>query len=87
MLSHIPARFVRRPARFALVGDGELQVELDFGKTSTRRRLAEMAARRLASVIAWQDDLGIPVMPVSAGEDSLDQLRTLLGRAAEMRRR
>jgi len=70
-----------------VVGDGELQVELELGKASTRRRLAEMADRRLASVMAWQDNLGIPVMPVSAGEDSLDQLRTLLGRAAEMRRR
>jgi uncharacterized protein (DUF58 family) len=70
-----------------VVGDGELQVELELGKASTRRRLADMADKRLASVMAWQDDLGIPVMPVSAGEDSLDQLRTLLGRAAEMRRR
>jgi len=26
-------------------------------------------------------------MPISAGEDSLDQVRTLLGRAAEARRR
>jgi len=70
-----------------VVGDGELQVELELGKASTRRRLTDMADKRLASVMAWQDDLGIPVMPVSAGEDSLDQLRTLLGRAAEMRRR
>jgi len=69
-----------------VVGDGELQVELDVGKVSTRRRLAEMADRRLASVMAWQDDLGVPVMPVSAGEDSLDQVRTLLGRAAQARR-
>ncbi len=69
-----------------VVGDGELQVELDVGKASTRRRLAEMADRRLASVMAWQDDLGVPVMPVSAGDDALDQVRTLLGRAAHARR-
>ncbi|MEE8525526.1 MAG: DUF58 domain-containing protein [Thermoanaerobaculia bacterium] len=70
-----------------VVSDGELQVELDVGKASTRRRLAEMADRRLSSVMAWQDDLGVPVMPVSAGEDSLDQVRTLLGRAAARTRR
>jgi hypothetical protein len=70
-----------------VVSDGELQFELDVGKASTRRRVAEMADRRLSSVMAWQDELGIPVMPISAGEDSLDQVRTLLGRAAEARRR
>ncbi|UCF69658.1 MAG: DUF58 domain-containing protein [Acidobacteriota bacterium] len=65
-----------------VVSDGELQVELDVGKASTRRRLAEMADERLASVMAWQDELGVPVMPISAGEDSLDQVRKLLGQAA-----
>ncbi len=69
-----------------VVGDGELQVEVDLGRASTRRRLAELADRRLASVMVWQSDLGIPVMPISAGEDSLDQVRTLLGRAAGTRR-
>ena len=69
-----------------VVGDGELQVELDVGKASTRRRLQEMADQRLASVMAWQDDLGVAVLPVSAGEDSLDQMRTLLGRATQARR-
>ena len=70
-----------------VVSDSELQFELDVGKAATRRRLAEMADRRLSSVMAWQDELGIPVMPISAGEDSLDQVRTLLGRAAQTRRR
>ncbi len=68
-----------------VVSDGELQFELDVGKASTRRRLIEMADQRLSSVMAWQDDLGVPVMPVSTGEDSLDQVRTLLGRAASGR--
>jgi len=76
------------PSRGRLVvSDGELQVELNVGKALTRRRLAEMADRRLASVMAWQEELGIPVMPVSTAEDSLDQVRTLLGRAAGTRRR
>lgn len=69
-----------------VVSEGELQVELDLGKASIRKRLAEMADRRLSSVMAWQDDLGVPVMPISAGEDSLDQVRTLLGRASQARR-
>ncbi len=68
-----------------VVGDGELQIELDTGKAATRRRVIEIASRRLASVMAWQDDLGIPVLPVSAGEDALDQVRILLGRAVQTR--
>ncbi len=76
------------PSRGRLVvSDGELQVELGADKASTRRRLAEIAERRLASVMAWRDDLGIPVMPISTAGDSLDQVRTLLGRAAGTRRR
>jgi uncharacterized protein (DUF58 family) len=70
-----------------VVSDGELQFELDIGKASTRRRVVEMADRRLASVMAWQEKLAVPVMPISAGEDSLDQVRTLLGRVAEASRR
>jgi uncharacterized protein (DUF58 family) len=70
-----------------VVSDGEMQVELDAGKASTRRRVIEIAGRRLASVMAWQDDLGIPVLPISAGEDSLDQVRVLLGQAVQARGR
>ena len=83
---HDPSSTEIPAAARLVVGDGELQVELDAGKGSTRRKLAELADRRLASVMAWQDQLGVPVMPVSAGEDSLDQLRTLLGRSVQARR-
>jgi len=69
-----------------VVGDGELQVEMDMGNASTRRRLADMVDQRIAAVMAWQNELGIPVLPISAGEDSLDQIRVMLGRAAQARR-
>jgi len=76
-----PAR-TQLPDRGRLVvSDGELHVELDVGKASTRRRLMEMADERLASVMAWQRDLGVPVLPLSTGEDVLEQARRLLGHA------
>jgi len=62
-----------------VVSDGELHVEVDLAKASTRRRLQDMADARLASVMAWQRDLAVPVLPLSTGEDVLEQARRLLG--------
>ncbi len=62
-----------------VVSDGELHVEVDLGKASTRARLQDMADARLASVMAWQRDLAVPVLPLSTGEDVLEQTRRLLG--------
>jgi uncharacterized protein (DUF58 family) len=69
-----------------MVSDGELQIELDLGKESTRQRVIEMADKRLASVMAWQSELGVPVMPISTASDSLDQVQTLIGGARRARR-
>ena len=65
-----------------VVSDGELQIEIDLGKKSSRRRLLDFAEGRLASVMAWQRKIGVPVMPMSTAEDVMDQARRLLGRAA-----
>ena len=62
-----------------VVSNGEIQVEIDFGKGSTRRRLMDMADDRLASVMAWQPDLAVPVLPLSTGEDVMEQARRLMG--------
>ena len=65
--------------RRVVVSQGELQIELQFGNRSTRRRVADFADRRLARVTAWERDLKIPVLPVSAERDSVEQLREMLG--------
>ena len=65
-----------------VVSDGEVQIEIDLGKKSSRRRLLDFAEGRLASVMAWQQEIGVPVMPISTAEDVMDQMRSLLGRAA-----
>ena len=62
-----------------VVSDGELQAEIDTGDRAAHRRLAAMAKGRLATVIDWQRSLGIPVLPLSAAEATLPQMRRLMG--------
>ena len=45
------------------------------------RQLIDFAARRRASAMPWTPELDAPVLPVSAGADSLGQMHRLLGRA------
>ena len=69
-----------------VVSSGELQIELDLVQASTRRRITEFTDRRLKTVLAWQEKLGVPVIPVSTEGDSLEQVRHLLGGAARGQR-
>jgi uncharacterized protein (DUF58 family) len=64
-----------------VVSDGELQVELDTGSGSLRRRLTEFSDTRIAAVLAWREELGFPVLPITTAEDPLEQIRRLLGGA------
>jgi len=62
-----------------VVSDGELQVELKMGGASMRKGIAEFADARSQAMLAWQHDLGIPVLPLSAAEETAPQVRRLLG--------
>lgn len=73
-----------RDARL-VVSDGELQIELDTGSSSTRARVSELLGERLNSIQAWQRELGVPVIPISTENDVLDQVREFLGAAASRR--
>jgi uncharacterized protein (DUF58 family) len=68
------------PDRLQLVvTDGVLQVDIDTEAGQVRRALAEMSSGRLAQILEWQRSLGIPVLPLSAGEETLPQIRRLMG--------
>ena len=69
-----------------VVGDGELQVELDLGRETVRRGLLDMGGRRLSRVSRWQAERGVAVLPLSTGEDPALQMRRLLGGLARPRR-
>jgi uncharacterized protein (DUF58 family) len=62
-----------------VISDGALQAELDTGSETVRRDLAAMSEGRLAEVLDWQREIGMAVLPLSAGEATLPQLRRLMG--------
>jgi uncharacterized protein (DUF58 family) len=68
------------PASAAMtVTDGELQIELLVGHASVRKRIEQATEARLKGVFAWTRELGVPVLPLSAAEETAPQLRRLLG--------
>jgi uncharacterized protein (DUF58 family) len=69
-----------------VVTDGELQVELGFGQSRVRKNILDFADAHGRRILAWQHDLGIPVLPISAAEETAPQIRRLLGRLAQSRR-
>jgi uncharacterized protein (DUF58 family) len=79
LLVHDPLQSDLPASASMIVTDGELQIELEVGSTNVRRRIAEATEARLASVFAWTHELGVPVLPLSAAEETAPQLRRLLG--------
>ena len=65
-----------------VVSDGELQAEIDTGDRAAHRRLRDMASGRLATILDWQRRFGVPVLPLSAAEETLPQMRRLMGLGA-----
>jgi len=62
-----------------VVSDGELQAEINTGSKNIRDRLHEMAQGRVDEILAWQHDLAALILPLSCAEDSVQQMRKLLG--------
>ena len=63
-----------------VVSDGELQVELGFGHERIRRGITDFVSTQSTALFAWQQGIGVPVLPLSAAEDTAAQVRHLLGR-------
>ena len=79
LLVHDPLQSDLPPSASMTVTDGELQIQLDIGRESIRKRLSEASQERLKGVLAWTQEFGVPVLPLSAAEDTAQQLRRLLG--------
>ena len=62
-----------------VVSDGETQVELGLNKPAIRERLYQLSSGRLESILAWRHSVGVDMLPVSSGADSLKQLFRLTG--------
>src|SRR5262245_40874070 len=79
LLVHDPLQSDLPASASMTVTDGELQIQLDVGRDSIRKRLSEASQERLKGVLAWTHEFGVPVLPLSAAEDTTQQLRRLLG--------
>jgi len=78
--SHIPENLS------LVISDGVLQAEIDTGSGQIRQRLAETSSGRLARVLDWERTIGVPVLPLDAGAETLPQIRWLMGRAGGPRK-
>ncbi len=62
-----------------VVGDGELQVEVDSGDAKLRGRFADVFSERLAEIRQFLLKREIPVLPLHTGLPVPEQVRKLLG--------
>lgn len=62
-----------------IVSDGELQVQINAGDDTVRSRLQEFSSGRLTTLLSFSRKYGIPVVPLSAAQETLPQLISLLG--------
>ncbi|MEL0438005.1 DUF58 domain-containing protein [Phycobacter sp. K97] len=67
------------PGMKLVISDGELQAEIDTADSTTYQSLRKVSEGRLAEVLDWKRALGVPVLPLSSAEDSLTQMRRLMG--------
>jgi uncharacterized protein (DUF58 family) len=76
---HDPAAHEIPASGRLVVGDGTLQVELDLADAHVRRNLEAVGGGRIRQLLDWQERLDAAILPLSAGEETLPQLRRLFG--------
>ena len=69
-----------------VIGSGLQQAELDLGSASIREAVDAYSADRIARIYQWQQAINLSVLSLSAGEETLPQIRQLMGRLAPRRR-
>ncbi len=88
VLVHDPAAVELGPGQRsqAVFGDGRMQAEVDLSSDDAREALTGFSKRRLERIMRWQSEINLSVLPLSAGEETVPQIRRLLGRLAPRRR-
>ncbi|MHA7815614.1 MAG: DUF58 domain-containing protein [Pseudohaliea sp.] len=74
------------PARKQVVGNALAQAEVDFSAAAVREAVGGYTRQRLARIHSWQHLIDLTVLPLSAGDDTLRQLRGQLRQLAPRRR-
>ena len=70
-----------------VIGDGRLQVEVDFADRRLREALGSRASERLDALLEWQASTGAAILPISSGEDTASQMHRLFGLPPRTNRR
>jgi len=70
-----------------VVSGGGPQAELTLRTASIRSSIDTFARNRGRELLAWQNELGLPMLPISAAEETAPQLRHLLEQSAWRQRR
>jgi uncharacterized protein (DUF58 family) len=70
-----------------VVSGGALQAELSLGRSAVRAAIGKFATDRGNELRAWQKELGLPMLPISAAGETAPQLRKLLEQSAWRQRR
>ncbi|TWU42670.1 DUF58 domain-containing protein [Novipirellula artificiosorum] len=79
---HDPSASKLPTSRDFVITDGDLQVELALSGKRMRQRIEDSTSGRIANVLALQNRLQMPVLPISTAEQVSNQLHKLLGHAA-----
>ncbi|MFK8115378.1 MAG: DUF58 domain-containing protein [Rubripirellula sp.] len=79
VLVHDPSASKLPPTSRIVVSDGDMQLELPDTER-LRKRLVDETAGRIREVLSLQRELRVPVVPVSAGEETALQIQRWLGR-------
>ncbi len=82
VLVHDPAALEIPSEAQLVVSDGRLQIALDTRPGQVQEALQSATEGRLNRILNWQTELGVPVLPLSAGEETVPQIRSLMGRLA-----
>lgn len=63
-----------------VITGGRRQASLSLGRGGPRHAIAGFAQARGRELLAWQQELGLPMFPVSAAEDVVPQMRSVMER-------
>lgn len=69
-----------------IIGDGAMQAEINFGDEKIADAVTQKFSDRLDKILHWQSEINLSVLPLSAAEETLPQVRKLMGAGMPRRR-
>lgn len=74
-----PSARSKRLSERVVISNGQLQAEANFSRAPTREAIANFSSKRLDRILAWQNEISLSVIPLSAGEPTVAQLARIRG--------